>query len=198
MNQSPITYGDAPDPPQVDSTVLAKLKALADEIGPEGLQEAATELQSQLDAMRRGNQVRQDAAHELESLEWEGAGGQRFPLLMTFGKFASYEWLRRMRRGADAPLEMTENETMASRYLDSSLLLFICATGRPPTNVDAALDAAEEWADRHIPVARRDEALGMANRLLDLIDLFRPVHRPTSDDEGEQKKTHNLEVKPGT
>lgn len=196
---SPITFGDEPDPAPVQSPVLDRLLKFAEEIGPEGLKEATEELQSRLnDAMRRGNQVRQDAAHELESLEWVGPNGVPIRLNLTSGKAAHYEWLRRMRRGQDAPMEITENEVMASRYLDSGLLLFLCATDRPPTRVDDALDAAERWIDENIPVARMDEALGVANRILDLVDLFRPVHRPSSDEGEEQKKTLSQAARPGT
>ncbi len=195
----PITFGDEPDPTPSQSPVLDRLLKIAEEIGPEGVKEATQELQARLDdAMRRGNRLRQDAAHEMEALEWIGAGGVPIPLNITSGKYASYEWLRRMRRGADAPMEITENEVMASRYLDSGLLLFLCATDRPPTRVDDALDAAERWIDKHIPITRMDEALGVANRILDLLDLFRPVHRPTSDETEEQKKTPSQEVKPAT
>lgn len=136
------------------------------------------------DRMAAANAARQDAARELESMVWTSGTGERFPLKMTSSRYANYEWLRRFRRGPDAPELISVNEVLASRYLDAGLMLFLCAVPRPPLGEGAGdlLAEAEEWMDVHIPIGRQDESWKMASRIMALTDMFVPVERASADE----------------
>jgi hypothetical protein len=160
---------------------------------------AAAARPSTPDRMDAANAARQDAARELEGMVWTSGTGERFPLKMTSSRYANYEWLRRFRRGPDAPEMISVNEVLASRYLDAGLMLFLCAVPRPPLGEGSGqlLAEAEEWMDEHIPIGRQDESWRVASRIMALTDMFVPVERASADDvldddeeAAAQKKRH--------
>lgn len=164
--------------------LLEAIKAKIDQVSAAADQPAPAV--SEPDAMDRANQLRRDAAHELEEMAWVNGFGDRIPLKLTSYKYSQYERLRRLRRGFDAPPLVSENEAIANRYVDAGLLLYLCSPGLVSFINEGApivLQLAAEWMDHHIPLGRQDAALRVANRLLDLTDLFVPVERKSLDDE---------------
>lgn len=198
-NHTMVDDGELQDP-------MSKVEALLEDLGPEGMQVLLEQLKGRVesavaepqeeDPIERGNRLRLEAAAELSQLHWWGSG-TRFPLMLSVGRYSAYETLRRWKHG-----QVTEEEAFDTRYWNSGMLLFLCATQViESVPIHTLIQMAAEWQAKHIPVEKRDEALWLANRILDLTDLFVPVVRGDGvEDEGDepQKKTPAQEARPGT
>jgi hypothetical protein len=162
--------------------------------------ERASDQASERDSMAEANVLRQDAARELDRITWVSGTGERFPLKLTSSRYSTYEWLRRWRRGTNAPAYISENEALASRYLDAGLFIFLCATAPAVRTAEEEMAAAADWMDLHIPLGRQDESLRVANRIMDLTDLFVPVPRKSAEEveeDGEAAAEKKTRVRAG-